>query len=399
MQLNFPQLSQYFLFGVLNMEEEGKPNVESLLTTLLELGPDHCDLHGNAGGLKLDDVKRIAKHLGIPISQPKALLFKCIFKKHDNKRKLEEDINNDAVSSYGSTFRKNKNTFSRLANFLFQNPDRLVASKLISTRNDLQNRHYNEKNPLYLEAVQNFNDFTKASDGLIEEHPALVDREIDPEEENLSGDMTVKYAYQLLRDVVNTYASTRKKWEASGSHNPNFWDYCNNDIDVFYLHLWLSRLGDPQLERFCSEGNELPVYLDSGEGLCSPDISLNGNSHETPSTSSSSGGVHQEEKGKHGTSAISLLKANMAERKVSRLALTQALESLRAPDENLNRFRLFREITAELREMVKDGVSEEDEFFQHMKRNKREAFDAYELGMLRESKVVREPAISETDDN
>ena len=40
------------------MEEESLPDVKALLTTLLELGRDENDLHGNAGGLKVPELKR-----------------------------------------------------------------------------------------------------------------------------------------------------------------------------------------------------------------------------------------------------------------------------------------------------------------------------------------------------
>jgi len=37
------------------MEEESLPDVQALLTTLLELGRDDNVLHGNAGGLKASE--------------------------------------------------------------------------------------------------------------------------------------------------------------------------------------------------------------------------------------------------------------------------------------------------------------------------------------------------------
>ena len=119
-----------------------------MLTTLLELGRDENVLHGNAGGLKVPELKRIAKHLGIPTSQGKGDLLKCIFAKSDKMKRLNDGMDKESVDTYGSAFRKDKNTFIRLANFLFQSLDRLATSKLISTRNELQNRQYNEKNPI-----------------------------------------------------------------------------------------------------------------------------------------------------------------------------------------------------------------------------------------------------------
>ena len=58
------------------MEEESLRDVKAMLTTLMEVGRDENVLHGNAGGFKLSELKRIAKHLGIPTSQGKADLLK-----------------------------------------------------------------------------------------------------------------------------------------------------------------------------------------------------------------------------------------------------------------------------------------------------------------------------------
>jgi hypothetical protein len=76
--LNFPKLSIYFIIVPFKMDSEGLPNVESLLCTMLESGREKCGAHANAGGLPGAELKRIAKHLGIPTAQSKGKLIECI---------------------------------------------------------------------------------------------------------------------------------------------------------------------------------------------------------------------------------------------------------------------------------------------------------------------------------
>ena len=94
---------------------EGLPNVESLLCTMLEGGREKCGAHANAGGLPGAELKRIANHLGIPTAQSKGNLIECIFTKSENIKKLNNEIDDEAVHLYGTPFKKNKNTFPRLS--------------------------------------------------------------------------------------------------------------------------------------------------------------------------------------------------------------------------------------------------------------------------------------------
>jgi len=184
--------------------------------------------------------------------------------------------------------------------------------------------------------------------------------------------MTTKYAQKLLRDAVNSYAVIRKKYEFSGHHNPNFWDYCNGDVDLLYLHLWLTHLNDPQFERFRSEGLELTTYMDSGSGpgLFSPE----GSSLNSNSGLSVSGSIVNNAKKTIGAAALYYLKGRNAVRTESREAQINLMKSAAATAERTvataeraaataerkrisedppTKLKVYREIAAELREMTK----------------------------------------------
>jgi hypothetical protein len=38
------------------------------------------------------------------------------------------------------------------------------------------------------------------------------------------------------------------------------WNFCQGDTDLLYFHLWIVSLNDPQLQQFCTEGNQLYYY-------------------------------------------------------------------------------------------------------------------------------------------
>jgi hypothetical protein len=236
--------------------------------------------------------------LGLPSSQNKKPLIEAIFAHLDQRENLTHVLEAESSSSSSGSFRRNKNTFARLANFLFEDPDALAISKLLSSRMDLQNREYNENNAIYATAVEKFNDWSIPSGGLVANHEILEKRRINPDKRNLSAPMTTQYAFKSLKEVVELYAPALNNKNRSGFNDPDIWSYCQNNIDVLYLDLWLQKLDNPQLQRFCTEGAELPHFFDSGT---SPTTKTTPNSSEP--TSSDLGEV------------INILKENVMHRK------------------------------------------------------------------------------------
>jgi hypothetical protein len=256
----------------------------------------------------------IAKHLGLPAWQNKKPLVEAIFAHLDQRQNLTRVLEAESSSSSSGSFRKNKNTFARLANFLFEDPDALAISKLLSSRMDLRNREYNENNAIYASAVEKFNDWSIPSGGLVANHEVLDKRKIDPDERNLSGPMTKQYAFKYFKDVVELYAPALNNKNKSGFNNPDIWPYCRQNIDVLYLDLWLQKLDNPQLQRFCTEGAELPHFFDSGTPTTTT----------TRSEPTSSGKKRKDDLGE----VINILKENVMHRKRKSEALEDNAESI-----------------------------------------------------------------------
>lgn len=240
---------------------------------LLAFGRAKALVNSRAGGFSLDHLKgiciyfeyssyfyviAIARHIGLPVSQNKAEVLDSIF-----KRKVEDQVLDIVLEpSKPANYRKNKHTFPRLANFIFQYPDKLAYSRLVSSRSDLQNRENNHLNPIYVEAVRNLNS-SMPSGGLIAQHDILIEKQINPEFTQ-SGQMTTEYAYTLMKEVINNYATAMKHKGQSGTHQHSFWSFCKGNTDVLYLYLWMEHLNHPELERFCEEGCEAPYSFDVG---------------------------------------------------------------------------------------------------------------------------------------
>ena len=129
----------------------------------------------------------MAKFLNIKTTQKKDDLIKCIFKQHEEKEKLQTIF---SVHTELRPFIRNNNTVPRLLNCMMKNSDKLAISRLVATRYDLQSRTTNENNPIYEEACIAFNDYSIPTGGLISNHQAYIEKNINPDLPNLSGLLT-----------------------------------------------------------------------------------------------------------------------------------------------------------------------------------------------------------------
>ena len=145
-----------------------------------------------------------------------------------------------------------------------QYPDALLRSAALASRRDLQNRQVNENQDLFRDVAEEFNDWTSSSGGIVAPTDPIFEL-IETEEENRSGPITSAIVFAEWRDVVRLYSICVANWEASGKHNNHdFWRYCKNNVDVYYLHHWLKKIGNPNVSSFCAEGTVLPFGVDSG---------------------------------------------------------------------------------------------------------------------------------------
>jgi hypothetical protein len=131
---------------------------------------------------------------------------------------------------------------------------------LLSTRHQIQTRQLNSSDPIYSDAVAKFNNYSVHSGGYISPHIILSDKGIDPERVNSSGPMMTSFAFTSLKHLICKYQTMRNNKERSGMNDDDAWNFCQGDTDLLYFHLWIVSLNDPQLQQFCTEGNQLYYY-------------------------------------------------------------------------------------------------------------------------------------------
>ena len=151
-----------------------------------------------------------------------------------------------------------------MINILMQTPVAVMRSDTLADRMTLQQRETGHRNPLFAEACAHFNDYSFNSRGLIAAHEVFTTLNINPEERNVSGSLSVERFFSMWKSTLKNYSETLRKFEQSGKHNGHdFWLYCQDNSDILYLHLWLNKLNNPELTAFCSESHIINVGFDS----------------------------------------------------------------------------------------------------------------------------------------
>lgn len=92
-------------------------------------------------------------------------------------------------------------------------------------------------------------------------HEAL--RDIDTEA-IISANITAEKILTYFKLLLKQYRATDAKFKRSGQHNSqDFWEYCDGNTDVMYLHVMLIKSKNTSFVGFCSEGNVLSHGLDT----------------------------------------------------------------------------------------------------------------------------------------
>lgn len=238
-------------------------NVGDAIKELIATGdPKGAAQNAKVSGWALPKLKVMARALGLPTNQNKKELIEAIFAKRDAQTSLQDIMTN---RNSNSTFRRNKDTIPRICNLIMQYPDALERSFALATKQQLQDKEVNGSQKIFVAVADNFNDWNYNSGGCVDETDPVFDG-IDPERENKSGKITSQLVYNHWKDVIKLYSNYLANWEESGKHNGHdFWRYCMNNVDVYYLYFILRKLGNPEISSFCAEGTILPFGIDSGE--------------------------------------------------------------------------------------------------------------------------------------
>jgi hypothetical protein len=215
-----------------------------------------------AGGIAGDIVKKVAKHVGVaPLNQKKDDLIKAIRIKSINGEKLATAV---AAKERKATM----HDFPRMVNILFSFPNAVAFSQALRTRKELQFHEVNEKQEIFVHTATCFNDQTYNSGGNVaagrEDHYEHL-KHIDPESALISRKVEAKDVFKLFHQKLKSYQTAMGYYDRSGRHNHcDFFNFCNEDTDLYYLHVALEKSPNAELNQFCSEGILLPSGIDSG---------------------------------------------------------------------------------------------------------------------------------------
>ena len=88
---------------------------------------------------------------------------------------------------------------------------------MLASRIQLQNKETYDKQKIFVESMDKFNDRQYNSGGLVTEHEVFTARDIDPEKVG-QGIYTSKNAWKHFKAVRKAYANALLKYEASGQH-------------------------------------------------------------------------------------------------------------------------------------------------------------------------------------
>lgn len=227
--------------------------------------------HRGKSGFNIEKLKSMAVFLNIKKSQSKKELISAIIARARNEAALKTMIIGDKenftpISAVAKGFRKDKNTFPRICNILMSMPDQLHEVFAISSRQSLQLRQTHGKNLIWITAEDRFNDPDLNTGGNVAQDDLIL-RDIDPESVRRKGSgvvpITAEYIYVLFKEVLHLHAAASVKFERSGNHGHSFYNFCQNRLDVYYLHVWLTILDNPQLTKFCREGSEISCGFES----------------------------------------------------------------------------------------------------------------------------------------
>jgi len=223
------------------------------------------------GGVNRDFLVDVAAKLNISGARRgnKVTLFESIVKRIKNQDTLDQlQSDNDSVDSNASQpfrkFVKDKNTLPRILNILMLNPDAVLRTNLLATRQQLQARETYSNQSIFTQCADRFNDCDDEDiGGLVSEHPSLLDAGINPLATNPVS-ITAKKIYKYFNELKPKYKKCLQNYERSGQHNQHdFISYCFGDLDLLYLHLWMEKIGNPELQAFCSENDIMSNGVDT----------------------------------------------------------------------------------------------------------------------------------------
>jgi hypothetical protein len=152
-------------------------DVVAEIDRVVAMGAERAKGNAKVSGISQPNLKLMVEHLKLMKSMNKPALIDAIIAKVAKRAELVLVNTTKAAEGGESNFRQNKHSFPRLCNILMCNVDALARCAILATRATLQDKQINEKQPIFVESVQLFNDSEHDSGGLVEGSEAWPDLE------------------------------------------------------------------------------------------------------------------------------------------------------------------------------------------------------------------------------
>lgn len=240
----------------------GVMGVEQLLQVILE-DPGSAKSNSRLSRISLEDVKRVAASRGMASSRfSKSKAVDAIVE----SVRLEQETKTAIQASASGALQKNRNVVARIINCIMNCGTQVEQLMAISTRVQLQSNKINENSDFIAEVTDLFNNIAYDSGGLVFDHPLLKERKVDPEfvrgtDRDKFVPATRIQIWTWLKELRTGYSTILPKFTLSGQHQMRcITAFCKggiNDVDMLYLHLWIQKKGNPDLNSYFAEGADL----------------------------------------------------------------------------------------------------------------------------------------------
>jgi hypothetical protein len=175
-------------------------DVAAEMDRVVAMGAEIAKGNAKISGISQANLKLMAEHLKLVKSMNKPALIDASIAKVAKRKELVQVNTTKAAESGEGNFRRDKNSFPCLCNILMCNQDALARCAILATRATLQDKQINEKQPIFVESMQLFNDHDHNTGGLVEgceAWPDIDEASIDPERVNSGVMLNIERGFLL----------------------------------------------------------------------------------------------------------------------------------------------------------------------------------------------------------
>jgi hypothetical protein len=232
------------------------------------------------------------------------IIVKCCKTKKVYASLWENDKNATSIGNNGMTTRKEVQCVFRLLNILFS--DAFAAE--FASIGDVADKQMLDtgkagNNEMFWEHIQKA--FVNAGDNPDYSCLQFMDDEVFCDKEHINPGRIVNHHWKKLRSMwkgVNSdYKAALTRFTLSGTHDSNFFSFCNGKLETYYLRLHLERR--PQLSGMVEA--DLPFECFLASEMSTSEVGDRVRNNQTRSSTSSSDDQHEDSNKKNKTASCS----------------------------------------------------------------------------------------------